>query len=58
MIPDINVCNAVCNLERITIFAMILVTVLLGIAMIYITKNTMEKRLILHNNNNNDNNSP
>ena len=57
MILDINVLNAVCNLERISTIAMILVTVLLGIAMIYITKNTMGKRLI-HNNTDNDNNSP
>ena len=58
MILDINVLNAVCNLERITTFAMILANRIPGIAMIYITtKNTMGKRLI-HNNTDNDNNSP
>ena len=44
-------------MERISTIAMILVTVLLGIAMIYITRSTMGKQLI-HNNNDNDNNSP
>ena len=43
MIPDINVLNAVLNLEGIIIFATILVTVLLEIAMIYITKSTTGK---------------
>ena len=35
MIPDINVLNAIFNLEGISTFAMILVTVLREIAMIY-----------------------
>ena len=43
VIPDINVLNAVFNLEGIRTFAMILVTMLLEIAMIYITKSTMGK---------------
>ena len=44
MIPDVNVLNAVYNLERITTFVMILVSVLLEITMICITKNTMGKQ--------------
>ena len=57
MIPDINVLNAVFNLEGISTFVMILVTVLLEIAMIRTTKSTMGKKLV-HNNNDNDNRSP
>ena len=38
--------NAVCNLERIIIFVMILVLMIPEITMICTTKNTMEKRLI------------
>ena len=45
-IPDINVLITICNLERITTFVMILVSVLLEIAMICITTNTMGKQLI------------
>ena len=45
MIPDINVWNAVLNLEGINTLVLILVTVLLEIAMIYITKSTTGKRL-------------
>ena len=43
MIPGINVLNAVLNLKGISTFVMILVTVLLEIAMIYITKSTTGK---------------
>ena len=56
-IPDINVLNAVCNLARITTFGMILVLVLLEIAMICITKNTMGKQFIHNINDINNNNS-
>ena len=51
-----NLFNAVFNSERITTFAMNLVSMIPEIAMICTTKNTMGERLI-HNNNDNDNNS-
>lgn len=41
----LNVFNAVCNLERITSFAMISVSVVPEIAMLCTTKNGMERRL-------------